>query len=53
MRLLGIGLGAALAALLLARSPLRPRIGNRLRALSDRAMLAFLRATSEFESNMP
>jgi hypothetical protein len=53
MRTLSIGLGAAVAALLLTRSPLGIRIGNQLRALSDRVMLAFLRATSEFESEAP
>ena len=37
-------------AFALARSPLGLRIGNGLRALSDRAMLATLQLTSEFES---
>jgi hypothetical protein len=40
----------ALAALGLSRSSLGRRLGNEMRALSDRCMLLFLQQTSQFES---
>lgn len=48
MRLLLIGALLALGGLLVARSPMGLRLGNGLRDLSDRVMLAALRLTSEF-----
>ena len=44
-----IGILAVAGWLLLTRSALGLRLGNLARAWSDRAMLAFLRLSSDFE----
>jgi hypothetical protein len=44
-----VGMLAVLGWLILTRSGVGIRIGNQVRAWSDRAMLTFLRLTSEFE----
>lgn len=49
MRLLVIGVLIAIGWWVVARSPIGLRVGNEVRALSDRAMLDVLRLTSEFE----
>jgi hypothetical protein len=49
MKAFGIGLVVAIAAALLARSLRGGELGNDIRWLTDRAMLGFLRLTSEFE----
>ncbi len=52
MRLVWIGAFLTIAGLLTARSPLGLRIGNEVRELSDKLMLAVLRLTSEFEKDL-
>jgi hypothetical protein len=52
MKPLLAGLVLVVAWLALARSPLGLRVGNEVRALSDRVMLDFLRLTSEFEREL-
>lgn len=44
-----VGLAFVLGALLVAHSRIGVRVGDDIRALSDRVMLGFLRATSGFE----
>jgi hypothetical protein len=52
MKPLVAGLLLVITWLVVARSPLRLRVGNEVRALSDRMMLDFLRLTSEFEREL-
>jgi hypothetical protein len=52
MRLLLIGALLATGGLLVARSPLGLRLGNELRDLSDKVMLATLQLSSEFEQEL-
>ena len=50
MKWLAVGSLAAIGVLLLRRSSIGPRIGNEVRGLSDKVVLATLQLTSEFES---
>ncbi len=52
MKALSIGVLLVVGALLLGRSPAGVRVGNQVRALSDRVMLGALRLTSEFEREL-
>ena len=49
---LWIGVILVVGGRLVARSPAGVRLGNELRALSDRVMLGALRLTSEFEREL-